>query len=145
MPTQPTVLKIACYLAFATSALHMVGHLAGSQAPPANDTERQLLELATNYRFPMPAGQTRSFMEFMNGFSLMFSVFLATTGGLGLMVARRGLADQPLMTAVARMLTAAYAVSTVISITHFFIIPTACLAIVTVAFAWASKPDSATA
>ena len=64
-------------------------------------------------------------MDLMDGFSLIFPLFLATTAGLGLIVARRGAADAVLATAVVRTLAAAYLVATVISITKFFIIPTA--------------------
>lgn len=134
---QLAVLKIGCYLAFLSAALHMAGHLMGPQ-PPANDTERQLLDLMTTYRFAMPGGSTRSMMEFMNGFSLALALFLSTMGGVGVIVAKRAAEDQVLMLGIARTLAAASAVLLVISLTHFFIVPTICLAACAVCFAMAS-------
>jgi hypothetical protein len=134
---QVAIFRIGCYLAFVAAALHMVGHLQGPQ-PPANDTERQLIELATTYRIQMPGGGARSYMEFLNGFSLTLALFLATLGGVGLMVARRSSDDPALMLAIARTLAAASVVLLVISLTHFFIIPTICIASFAVCFATAS-------
>lgn len=134
---QLTVFRIGCYLAFLTAALHLVGHLSGPQ-PPANDTERQIVQLMTDYRFAMPGGGSRSMMDFMNGFSLTFGLFVATMGGVGLIVARRGTDDPVLMLGAARALAGSTAVLLVISLTHFFIVPTICIAAVAVCFAMAS-------
>ena len=134
---QLTVFRIGCYLAFLTAAFHMVGHLSGPQAP-ANDTGRQIVQLMTDYRFAMPGGGDRSMMEFMNGFSLTFALFLGTMGGVGLIVARRGADDSTLMLGVARALAGATAVLLVISLTHFFIVPTICVAAVALCFGMAS-------
>lgn len=134
---QMTMFKIGCYLAFLSAAAHMLGHISGPQ-PPTNDAERQLLDLATNYKYAMPAGSPRSLMDFMNGFSLIFAVALALSGGLGLIVARRGREDGLLMASVARALAAAYVVFLAISLNYFFIVPTICLAAVMVCFAMAS-------
>ena len=133
---QRLVFTIGCYLAFLTAALHMVGHLSGPQAP-TNETERQLLELATTYAFPMPAGQTRTMMNFTNGFSLVFSLMLALSGGLGLIVMRRS-DDLTLLLSTARALAGAYVVMLAISLTYFFIIPTICIAAIALCFSMAS-------
>jgi hypothetical protein len=134
---QEMVFRIGCIAALLTAALHMVGHLLGPQAP-ANDTERQLLDLMTSYRFALPGGASRSILEFQTGFSLVFALFLATVGGVGLVVRQRASHDPALALAVARVFALSMAVLLVISLTHFFIIPTICIALVAVCFAIAS-------
>jgi len=135
--SQLTLFKMGCYFAFITAALHMFGHLSGPQLP-TNDTERQLLDLMTNYKYAMPAGPGRSPMDFMNGFSLLFSLMTALTGGLGLIIARRAGDDVLLMLGTSRALAGAYVVSLAISLTYFFIVPTICLAAIATCFAIAS-------
>ena len=44
-------------------------------------------------------------MDFMDGFSLMFALLLATIGGVGLIVRKRASHDAPFMLAVARTFT----------------------------------------
>jgi len=136
-PRQVWLFTFGCWVALGTAVLHLIAHVAGPAAP-ANDTERQLVDLATTYRFAMPGGAERSLMDFLDGFSLTFSLFLATLGAVGLVVARRGREDPVLFRAVARSLTAASAVLVVISLSYFFIIPSMCLALMAVSFACAS-------
>ena len=136
-PRQVWLFKFGCWAAFGTAALHLFGHVVGPVAPN-NDTERQLVELATTYRYLMPGGAERSMMDFLDGFSLMFSLFLATVGALGLVIAKRGRDDEVLIKTAARLLAGVSAVLVVISLTHFFIIPSMCLALMAVSFACAS-------
>ena len=131
------VFKIGCLAAVFTAVVHLIGHLVGPR-PPANDTERELVQLATSYEFDLPGGTGRTLMEFHDGFSLIFAVLLAALGGLGYIVQKRGKDDAVLMSAVARTLAAASAVVLVITLTHFFIIPTLFMALITVCFALAS-------
>ena len=133
-----TFFKIGCYLAFFTAALHMAGAHLTPPAPPANDTERQLTELATNYKSTLPGGAQRSMMDFVNGFSLLMSLNLALTGGLGLIVARRAAGDALLMAATSRALAAGYMVALVISLYHFFLVPTLCFGATAFCFTVAS-------
>lgn len=139
---QLMVFRIGCIAALLTAALHMAGHLAGPP-PPANDSERQLLDLATNYKFLWPGGASRSLLDFQSGFSLTFATLLATIGGVGLVVMKRGSSDPLLMLGVARVFALGSAVLLVISLTYFFIIPTTCIALVAVCFAISSvaAPD----
>jgi hypothetical protein len=124
-------------MAFVTAVVHMVGHIAGPQ-PPANDTERQLLDLATTYHYRLPGGASRSLMNFLDGFSLTFAVFVTALGAIGLAVARRGSDDPLLMMAVARAITVACLAVTLISLWYFFIVPALFVAVVTLCFAFAS-------
>jgi hypothetical protein len=134
---QLMVFRIGCIAAVLTAAVHLVGHLLGPQ-PPANDIERELVTLATTYEFQLPGGASRSLMDFMDGFSLMFSVLLAALGGVGYLVEKRAAGDALLMAGVARVLAGASAVALVITLTHFFIVPALLMALVAVCFAIAS-------
>ena len=138
---QVIFLKIGCWAAAITAAVHMVGVLAGPQ-PPTNETEKVLLDLAESYQFPLPGGGRRSLMEFMDGFSLTFALCLATIGGLGLLVARRAEADRVLVTAVTRALAGFSVVLLVISLTHFFLVPTLFIAATALCFVLAALPPS---
>jgi hypothetical protein len=126
--------KAGCWAAFVTSAMHLIAHFAGTQ-PPANDTERQLLELYEGYRFAMPDGNTRTLADFMSGFSLTYSAALAMFGGTNLLVVRRYADDQPLMRTLTGMALAFCVTLLVISVTHFFIAPTLFIAAITLCFA----------
>ena len=134
---QLVVFRIGCLAAVLAAAVHLAGHLLGPQAP-ANETERELVELATSYRFTLPGGTTRALMDFLDGFSLIFSVQLAALGGAGYLVQKRAAGDALLMAGVARVLAGASAVTLVITLTHFFIVPAILMALVAVCFAMAS-------
>jgi hypothetical protein len=135
--------QIGCWAALATSAIHMAGVLFGTP-PPANDTERTLRTLMDGYRFPLP-GASRTMGELMQGLSISWSLFLALLSATGLSVARRASADALLLPALARMHAAAFIVLLVISITYWFLIPTVCIAVTTVAYVVAALPGGAPA
>jgi len=71
----------------------------------------------------------------------MFATMLATFGAVGLMVVRRGTEDPVLVRGVARAFALSSAVLLVISLTHFFIIPSLFIALMTVSFAVASVSE----
>jgi len=112
----------------------MIGHVSGMQ-PPANDTERQLLTLLQTYRFTLPGGSARTLDDFLSGFSLTFALYIATLGVIGLVVVRLAAADAKLMSGVTIAIVASCATLLAISVTHFFLIPTLFIAVVTVCFA----------
>lgn len=136
-PRQLWLFKLGCWIAFLAAAVHLAGQLAGGLRP-GNDTERQLLGLATTYRFAMPGGAERSLMDFIHGFGWSFALFAATMGAVGLVAASRGRTDGALARATARVLAAAGAMLCVISLVYFFLVPTAFLLAMTVCFGLAS-------
>lgn len=132
---QLAVFKVGCYVAFCTAALHMVGHFL---IAPGNDAERALFDHMQTLPLGLPGAPGHTMMDLYTGFSLVYALMLGLTGGLGLIVARRGVQDPTLMLAVARALAGGYLVMTVIGLSNFFIIPTALMAAVFVCFALAS-------
>ena len=139
---QLSVFKLGCYIAFVTAALHMTGHF---MLAPSNDAERELFQHMETVALGLPGAPSHTMMDLYKGFSMLYSVMLALTGGLGLIIARRGIQDPTLMLAAARALAGAYLVLTVIGFTNFFIIPTALMLAVFVCFALASVPRPAAA
>ena len=125
--------KAGCWAAIVTAAVHLAGHLSGPQ-PPANETERQLVQLYETYRFALPGGG-RTLSEFMSGFSLVYSLALAMFGGTNLAVVRRCPDDQPLMRLLTVLALAFCVTLLAISLTHFFIVPTMFIAVITLCFA----------
>ena len=142
-PLQRTAFKVGCYAAVVTALLHMTGVFL--EPLPANDTERQLHELASTYKFPLPGGPNRTMLEITSGFSLVYALMLALTGGLGLIVSRRAANDDLLFLATARALAGGYLVLLAISVTHFFLVPTACTAVIALSFAITASGRSARA
>jgi len=132
---QLSVFKVGCYIAFLTAALHMTGHFLMA---PSTDAERELFDHMQALPLGLPGAPAHTMMDLYRGFSLTYSLMLALTGGLGLIVARRGVQDPTLMLAVARALAGGYLVMTVIGFTNFFIVPTMLMAAVCVCFALAS-------
>jgi len=139
---QLSVFKVGCYIAFFTAALHMTGHFLMA---PQTDAERELFAHMEAVALGLPGAPTHTMMDLQKGFSLIYSLMLAITGGLGLIISRRGVQDPTLMLAVARALAGCYLVMTVIGFTNFFIIPAALMAAVFVCFALASVRGPASA
>ncbi len=125
--------QVATWACFVSAALHLAGHLAGPQ-PPANDTERTLLQLFTSYRYDV-MGMQRTLDDFMKGFSLVYSLFLATLGGLSLVALRRG--DPLALNAFARIGALSSGVLLAISVQYFVPPPIVCALVVFCGYATA--------
>ena len=129
--------KFGCWAAAMTAVVHMVGFVSGG-LQPANEIEQALLDTARNYQFPLPGGTRRSLMDSTDGFSLAFSLFMATIAGLGFLIARRGAGDPVLMTSATRTLAAFSLVLFVISLWYWFLIPTLFIATMALGFVLAA-------
>ena len=137
-----TAFKVGCYVAFLAAVVHLIGAVLAPQPPPVDDTHRQLLDLATTYKLQLPGGPNRTLMEITDGFSLIYTLMLALTAGLGLITVRRSVNDPLLFRAAARAMAGGYIVMLVISLAYFFMIPTAFFAVAAAAFtvATVAKP-----
>lgn len=105
---------------------------------PANDTERQLLNLMSNYKFNA-MGSMRTMDNFLRGFSISFMLSLLGLGTLDLMLCR----ERPgLLKRVALVNAIWLAAMTAVSVRYFFIFPTSCLAAALLIFAvaWLKAP-----
>jgi hypothetical protein len=137
---QIALFTIGCWGLLVTAVVHLVGHVSGP-APPTNEVEAQLLDVAGSYQFALPGGGRRSLMDFVTGFSLAFSLLVATLGAAGLMVRKRG--DVVLVASTARVLAGALVALLVISLTHWFIVPTLFIAFSALCFVLAAVPKPA--
>ena len=108
---------------------------------PANDTERQLLDLMANYKFNL-MGSARSMADLMRGFSVSFMVAALGLGVLDLLLSR----ERPgLLKRVALINTIWLAAMTAVSLHYFFVVPTSFLAAAWLIFAlaWLKLPAEA--
>lgn len=132
--------RVGAWTSIATSFAHLAGHVSGPQAP-ANDTEAKLTELMTGYGFALPGAPHRTMMEFFNGFSLTFSLFLALTGILALAVARHRSVAPLLFRFTAVALAGSYGILLGLSVKYFFLVPTLCLGVAFLAFVVSLAPE----
>jgi hypothetical protein len=108
---------------------------------PANETERQLFELMSNYKFNL-MGSMRSANDFERGFSIAFVVGMVGLGVLDLVLGRErpGLLKRVALINILRLATL-----TAVSLRYFFVFPTSFLvaALLIFALAWLKLPASA--
>jgi hypothetical protein len=109
---------------------------------PANDTERQLLALMTNYKFNM-IGSLRSMGDLLRGFSISFMLGALGLGVLDLVLARE---RAGLLKRVALINSLWLAAMTANSLRYFFVAPTSFLvaALLIFAVAWLRLPADGT-
>lgn len=121
--------------------LGLVHSLSLISAPvPANDTERQLLDLANNYRFNL-MGSQRSLWNLMRGFSISFMLAALGFGALDLVLSRE---PSALLKRVTLLNILWLALMIAISLCYFFAAPTFFLALPLVAFilSWLKLPSA---
>jgi len=108
---------------------------------PANDTERQLLDLMASYTFDL-MGSRRSMDNLLRGFSITFALCVLAMGALDLLIAREK--ARPLKT-LALVNVIWLAAMTANSLYYFFAAPTAFLVTALVIFflAWLKLPSQA--
>jgi len=130
---QRVLFRVGAWACLVTSAIHLAGHFA-PPPPPANDAESALQKLMTTYRKDFGAGFSRTTMDFIQGFSLTFSLFLLFAGVLALLIASRPPQDEIL----GRRIRAAYAITmgALLAITafYFFLPPLVCAVVIFLAF-----------
>jgi hypothetical protein len=109
---------------------------------PANDTERQLLDLMANYKFNL-MGSFRSMADLLQGFSVLFMVAALGVGALDLLLARE---RAGLLKRVALINAIWLAAMTATSLRYFFVLPTSFLVagLLIFALAWLKLPAEGT-
>lgn len=116
--------RIGSFVLLATCVIHVFGHFGSST--PANDTERQLMELMTGYRLP---SIDRTMMDLLNGFSLFFSLFYLMTGELNLWLSRAYKEQPGELRKVAVVNIIGLGIGTGLSYYYFFLAPALCITI----------------
>jgi hypothetical protein len=108
---------------------------------PANDTERQILDLMTSYRFNL-MGSLRSMSDLMRGFSVAFMLAPLAFGTLDLMLSRE---RAGLLKRVALVQIIWLAAMIVVALRYFFAVPLSFLAVTLLIFAlaWRKLPADA--
>ncbi len=108
---------------------------------PANETERQLLDLMSNYKFNV-MGSMRSMNDFLTGFSIAFMVGMIGMGVLDLVLARE---SAGLLKRVALVNIISLAVMAAVSLRYFFVVPVSLIVATLAVFtlAWLKLPASA--
>ncbi len=109
---------------------------------PANDTERQLLDLMSNYKFNLMRS-FRSMAEMLRGFSVSFMMAALGFGVFDLLLSRE---RAGLLKRVALINIIWLATMTAVSLHYFFIVPTSFLAatLLIFALAWLKLPAEGT-
>jgi hypothetical protein len=109
---------------------------------PANDTERQLLDLMADYRFNL-MGSSRSMADLMRGFSISFMVAAFGLGALDLLLSRE---RAGLLKRLALIHAIWLGAMTAVSLYYFFAAPTSflLLAFLIFAAAWLKSPAEGT-
>lgn len=85
-------LKAVIALQFVTGVFHLLSFLNSPE--PKNDSEKQLFNLMTNYKFDLGSGFFRSMENLMNSFSIAFALFLFFSGILNLFLLRSNLPNK---------------------------------------------------
>jgi hypothetical protein len=108
---------------------------------PANDTERQILDLMTSYRFNLN-GSLRSMSDLMRGFSVAFMLAPLAFGVLDLVLSRE---RAGLLKRVALVQIIWLAAMIVVALRYFFAVPLSFLvvALLIFALAWLKLPADA--
>jgi hypothetical protein len=110
---------------------------------PANDTERQLLDLMVNYKFNL-MGSMRSMMDLLRGFSVAFMLGALGFGAFDLTVARE---RAGLLKRVALINALWLAFSLAAGLHYFFAAPNSFIAVglILFALAWVKLPGDGAA
>jgi hypothetical protein len=109
-----------------------------NQNVPANDTERQLLDLMTNYKFTV-MGSVRTMNDFMRGFSIAFMLAAFGFGALDFAVS----GERPGLLKRLALINATWLAAMIaVSLRYFFVVPTTFLVIAFLIFslAWLKLP-----
>ncbi|MFN0104536.1 MAG: LIC_13387 family protein [Bryobacteraceae bacterium] len=124
--------RIGAFILALNGMFHLFVHFGNKGVKPVNGTEFQLQELMYGYKSPV-MGTMRSQGDIYDGHSLGYSVFLFTLAALGFTL--------PVRRKASIVITASLAVMLGISLTYWFIMPTAFLVAALLCFAGSAYLD----
>ncbi|MCB0280818.1 MAG: hypothetical protein KDD94_15035 [Calditrichaeota bacterium] len=90
--------SIGSYILIFASLAHLSGHFA--KKIPKNESEKQLLDLAVSYRFQTYGSIERTFIDFLDGFSLSFSLSTFFVGLVNLVIVKLANDHQKLVSTI---------------------------------------------
>ena len=129
-----TFFKVGSYILLATTFIHLMGHF--QERLPLNETEKQLFELAQNYKFDI-MGSARSLMDFQNGFSLFFALFCLFISVLNLYIAARMADRADVIRGILKINIIGMAMASGICAVYFFAAPLTFMALPLFLYCWA--------
>ncbi len=136
-PRQVWLFKLGCWVAWGTAALHVVG-LMVAPLPAAAGSGADALRAAAAAVVVFPDGTERTLRRVFVGFSLSHALLAATLGAVGLAAIRRGRSHAEWLAGIARVEALVSLALLVISLTHFFLVPTFLVAVMLICFTLAS-------
>ncbi len=104
-----------------TGPIHFIGFFSGPP-PPANEDQRQLMELMSSVREDLGGGFVRSMRDILNGLSLQYSIFIVMVG-LTNLVAFRQVKEGRFLRSLSWLNAAFMAILAVNAYVNFFIPP----------------------
>ena len=114
-----------------TSPIHLLGHF---QKPvPANDQERQLLDLMANYKTDFGAGFIRSMSDILGGLSLQYSIFILMVGLINVLALRQ-VREGPFVRTLCWVNFVFMGICSVNAYAHFFLPPLTLFVLPCIAF-----------
>jgi hypothetical protein len=136
-PRQLWLFKLGCWVAWAMAAGHVAAVVALPMAAPGVGNG-EAVAAAAGVSLTFPDGTLRTLGDLLTGFSLAYALLAAAVGGIGLAAVRRGRGDAALMADIARALAIVCLALLLISLTHFFLVPTLIVAVMLVCFTLAA-------
>jgi hypothetical protein len=127
--------RIGSYLLLTTGLFHMIGQLQGMTAQ--NETEKQLLDLMTNYVMHI-GSEPITMMDMFTGFDWFFTLLLFWSGALSLILSYKLKGYPEVLKTVSLVNLVSLALGVALSVRYFFSIPTICLSLCFVAFGLAT-------
>lgn len=123
-------LKVAIFLQFLTGIFHSLSFL--NTPKPQNESEKQLFDLMSNYKFDLGFGFIRSIENLLTSFSISLVLFLFFSSALNLFLLKKNLPANT-MKGIILINFITYLVCFIVMLLLTFLPPIVCLGLITVA------------
>lgn len=137
VPRQVWLFQLGCWVAIATSIVHLAAHITGASLVGAG-YDPALEVLLPTHVWLVPGLWQPSFAGVLDGFSLTVAMLTATIGGAGLVIVGYKDVEPTLTRRVARVFAIGMAMFLLVSITSMFSIETFFVATTAMCFGLAS-------
>lgn len=120
-------LKIAIFFQLATACIHSLSFF--NDPKPANETERQMVDLMTTYKMDMGAGFTPTMYQLFNSLSFSFTLLLFFSGIINLYLLRKKV-DHSILKGVVGINLLIYAACFIVLFIWSFLPPVVCVGLI---------------